>query len=179
MKLRVLLLTLLFLEKSFSTTLQVLPFQGLVEKSHLIIRGTVISSTGSMKDSHIWTRYRIRVKETVKGPHQEEVEFLQPGGKMGKYQTFVSGAAEFSTGEEFCFFLWQSKNGNYQILGLEQGHFDLIPFGNQTLVPLTQKQRARVSSGIRKSVQSVTKEKGFLQEPTWKRFKKLIRFYDQ
>ena len=184
MNFRSLLLGLLFIGVGFGTTLRVLPFNELVQKSDLIVSGTILKSETQFLNGHIWTRYSLRILETLKGSHQELLEFEQPGGVVGKYQTLVSGTAELKPDSSVCLFLWLDSNGAYQILGLEQGHFPLISFGEETLVPLASRQLRNLETKVRHSYlkyglnTEVDQLREFLARPTWTRFKGLVRTYD-
>lgn len=161
------------------TTLRYLSFSELVEKSDLIIRASVQDSQPILRKSHIWTQYRLRVLEAIKGPERQQIFILQPGGVSGRYQTTVAGSVKLSMNNEICLFLWEGKGGIYQILGLEQGHFQLIPVGQNIFVSMTPQQLSGLSSTSSKSIQAVNQYTNFTQSPTWSKFREIIEFHDR
>jgi len=108
-----------------SATLERLSMDDLIARSTAIVRGQVIGSWAAFTGSIVYTHYKIQVGETFKGPAQGLVEIVVTGGSInGVHQSFA-GSPTLSVGDEFVFFLWTSKAGLTQIMGLTQGLFAL------------------------------------------------------
>jgi len=95
----------------------------LIGKSTAIIRGTVTDSWAAFTGSIIYTHYKIQVSETLKGASQESVEIVVTGGTVNGLRQNFSGSPTLNRGDQFVFFLWTSKAGLTQIMGLTQGLF--------------------------------------------------------
>ena len=101
----------------------------MIGQSTAIVRGTVVSSWAAFSGPVIYTHYKIKVSETLKGTNQASVEVLVPGGVANNLRQTFAGAPEFHAGDEFVFFLWTGKAGLTQVLGLTQGLFALAENG--------------------------------------------------
>jgi hypothetical protein len=113
-----------------SATLERLSLDDLIAKSTAIVRGTVTGSWAAYTGSIIYTHYKLQVAETLKGASQNWVEIVVTGGIVnGVHQNF-SGSPTLNTGDQFVFFLWTSKAGLTQIMGLTQGLFALSQDGS-------------------------------------------------
>lgn len=108
-----------------SATLERLSMDDLIAKSTAIVRGKVIGSWAAFTGSIVYTHYNIQVSETIKGQARNLVEIVVTGGSVkGVHQNFA-GSPTLNNGDEFVFFLWTSKAGLTQIMGLTQGLFVL------------------------------------------------------
>jgi hypothetical protein len=106
-------------------TLERLSFDDLIVKSTAIVRGTVADSWAAFTGSIIYTHYKVQVSETLKGSPQNVVEIVVTGGTVnGLRQTFL-GSPTLNKGEHYVLFLWTSRAGLTQIMGLTQGLFAL------------------------------------------------------
>lgn len=106
-------------------TLERLNLDDMIAKSTAIVRGKVMDSWAAFTGPIIYTHYRIQVSERFSGPNQGSVELLVPGGMVSNLRQSFAGAPEFNQGDEFVFFLWTSKAGLTQVIGLTQGLFAL------------------------------------------------------
>ncbi|HWB87432.1 MAG TPA: hypothetical protein VG675_25035 [Bryobacteraceae bacterium] len=106
-------------------TLERLSLDDMITQSTAIVRGTVKGSYGAFSGPAIYTHYSIQVLETLKGSAQGSLEVLVPGGVANNLRQTVAGAPELHTGDQYVFFLWTSKAGLTQIIGLTQGLFTL------------------------------------------------------
>ncbi|MGE5245001.1 MAG: hypothetical protein ACM3SQ_12300 [Betaproteobacteria bacterium] len=75
----------------------------------------------------IETLVTLEVREYLKGPLGDTVEFLVPGGEMGRYRSIFVGAPTFAPDERVIVFLGARGPGIPYVLGLGQGVFRLIP----------------------------------------------------
>jgi len=69
------------------------------------------------------------VSERFKGPAADSVEVLVPGGAVNGQRQSFAGAPSFNQGDEFVFFLWTSRAGLTQVIGLTQGLFSVAADG--------------------------------------------------
>lgn len=177
MKLILLLFGLTFQLTGYCTTLRYLPFPDLIDKSNLIVRAVIEDTQPIKRKNQIWTQYHLRILETLRGPSLKEVFMIQPGGLSGVFETFVAGTVKFQNGDDICLFLRESDEGFYQIMGLEQGQFKLISVGPKVIVLLNPNQMAQIPSASSRSIQALEKAENFIQEPSWQRFKEIIKLH--
>jgi hypothetical protein len=119
----------LFAAPVWCATLERLSFDDLAGKSTAIVRGKVTSSWPAMTGGIIYTHYKIQVAETFKGPAQNSVEIMVPGGILNGLRQTFAGSPTLNIGDDFVFFLWTNKTGITWITGLTQGLFQLAPDG--------------------------------------------------
>jgi hypothetical protein len=115
------------------TTLQQLPLDEMIRKSTTIVRGKVRPTVTSSSGSVVYTHYNIQVSEQWKGSPASSVDVAVPGGTSnGKRQTYA-GTPVFTESQDYVFFLWTSKSGLTQVIGLSQGLFSITsdPSGTQ------------------------------------------------
>ena len=108
-------------------TLQQLTMDDMIAQSTAIVRGTVVDSWAALTGSVIYTHYKIQVSETFKGLRQSSVEIVVAGGVVNNLSQSFSGSPTLNKGGEFVLFLWTSRAGLTQIMGLTQGLFDIAP----------------------------------------------------
>lgn len=110
-----------------ATTLQQLPLDEMARQSTVIVRAKVFPSRAILRNGAVYTLYRIETLETLKsdsslsGPREVAV----PGGVAGGVRQPVEGAPMLRNGAEYVLFLWTSRSGLTQIMGLSQGLFSL------------------------------------------------------
>ena len=108
-------------------TLEQLTLDDLIAQSTAIVRGTVVDSWAARTGSVIYTHYKIQVSENFKGPRQSSVEIVVAGGVVNNLSQSFSGSPKLNKGDQFVFFLWTSRAGLTQIMGLTQGLFAIAP----------------------------------------------------
>ena len=113
-----------------SATLERLSLDDMVSKSTAIVRGKVASSYVAASGPVIYTHYTIQVSEQLKGSVGSSVDVVVPGGVVNNVRQSWAGAPTFANGDEFVFFLWTSKAGLTQVLGLTQGLFSVAVDGS-------------------------------------------------
>ena len=107
-----------------SATTIVLPAdEQLVEKSPVIVAGTVLSATAVDRDGTIWTDTVVAVERALKGSTEPAITIRQPGGVSGNRITKIYGAPEFEEGERVLLFLEPSPHGGYRVMDLFVGKF--------------------------------------------------------
>ncbi len=109
-------------------TLERLSLDDMITKSTAIVRAKVTGSYAAYSGRLIYTHYAIQVSEQFKGGSQGVMDVAAPGGAVNHVRQTVAGAPEFQPGDEYIFFLWTSKSGLTQVIGLTQGLF-AIPAG--------------------------------------------------
>lgn len=108
-------------------TLEQLTLDDMIARSTAIVRGTVVDSWAALTGSVIYTHYKVQVSESVKGPRQSFVEVVVAGGVVNHLSQSFSGSPVLNKDDEFVFFLWTSRAGLTQIMGLTQGLFAVAP----------------------------------------------------
>jgi hypothetical protein len=111
-----------------SATLQRLSMTDMIGQSVAIERAKVLSSYTAAQGPVVYTHYKLQVSEQLKGPAISEI--VVPGGTANGIQQFFPGAPRFQSGDEFVFFLWTSKAGLTQVIGLTQGLFAIASGGS-------------------------------------------------
>ena len=112
-------------------TLERLSLDEMINKSTAIVRGKVTGSRAAFSGSVIFTHYSIQVAERFKGTGANPVEVVVPGGVANNLRQVFPGTPVLNSGEEYVFFLWTSRAGVTQVIGLTQGLFSL-PAGAAT-----------------------------------------------
>lgn len=131
------------------STLQQLTLNDMILKSTAIVRGQAQQTSASFHGPIIYTHFTIQVAEVLKGPAATQIDVAVPGGATGgRTQTF-SGAPSLVNGQNYVFFLWTSKTGLTQVIGLSQGLFAVItnPSGQAMVVRAAATERMVNSSG--------------------------------
>lgn len=132
-----LLLTPLAEQHLTATTLEQLSMGDLIQQSTAIVRARVGGSSGVFHGANIYTHYRIQVLETLKGSGGNSLTSLDvavPGGVAGGMRQEVAGAPVLVSGQEYVLFLWTSRAGTTQVIGLSQGLFHLSQDSSGELV---------------------------------------------
>ena len=111
-----------------ASTLQQLTLDDMIGKSTMIVRGRVQQTTSAGFQGHmLWTHYTVLVSETLKGSPVRQLDVVVPGGTSRGIQQTYSGAPSFSDNQDYVMFLWTSKSGLTQVIGLSQGLFAVVP----------------------------------------------------
>jgi hypothetical protein len=108
------------------STLRQLSLDDMILQSTMIVRGTVQPSNAVFQGSMIFTHFTIQVTETYKGPALSQIDIGVPGGMVNGAIQRYAGAPALSTSQDYVLFLWTSKTGLTQVIGLSQGLFSVI-----------------------------------------------------
>ena len=111
-----------------ATALEQLTLDDMIRQSTAIVRARVTGSHAGMRSGNIYTYFQLQVVENWKG--QPIAEVAVPGGVAGGIRQNVSGAPELKRGQEYVLFLWTSRSGLTQVIGLSQGLFQLSEEGS-------------------------------------------------
>jgi hypothetical protein len=109
------------------STLQRLSLNDLILKSTMIVQGTIQpGSSAAMRGALIYTHYQLAVTGVYKGtPAGQTIDVAVPGGTLNGVQQPVAGAPSLTAGQNYVIFLWTSKSGLTQVIGLSQGLFNV------------------------------------------------------
>ena len=80
-----------------------------------------------LRGRNIYTQYQFTVLETLKaaaGGLASADAVSVPGGTLQGIRQMVAGAPALVSGQQYVIFLWTSKSGLTQIIGLSQGLFN-------------------------------------------------------
>jgi hypothetical protein len=116
-----------------ATTLQQLSLDDMIQQSSGIVRAQVTGSSAALRGQSIYTYYHLQILETAKaaaGQAPHEIDVAVPGGTLNGLREMVPGAPALNTGSQYVVFLWTSRSGLTQIIGLSQGLFLAIPEGS-------------------------------------------------
>ena len=108
-----------------ATTLQQLSLDDMIRKSTEIVRGKIQCTGSVFKGATLYTNYRVQVSEQWKGTPALQLDLAVPGGLSGGVRQTYSGAPIPADGQELVVFIWTSKTGLRQIIGLSQGLFNV------------------------------------------------------
>lgn len=107
-----------------SATTIVLPTDDqLIQKSAVIVEGTVISTVPIERGGAIWTETKLAIDRTIKGDVTGEITIREMGGQLGNHITKIFGSPEFAPGEHVLVFLTATPRGDYQTTDLYIGKF--------------------------------------------------------
>ncbi len=117
-----------------ATTLQQLSTDDMIRQSTAIVRVQVTGSAPVMRGRNIYTQYQFTVLETLKmtasGQSVTSGTVFVPGGTIQGIRQMVAGAPVIASGQQFVIFLWTSKSGLTQVIGLSQGLFNVMQDGS-------------------------------------------------
>jgi len=146
---RIGILVILGLGTLGATTLQHLSLDHMIQESTSIVSGKVTGSTTVMRGSMVFTKYHVRVTEQWKGNSGSETDVFVPGGKVGSITQTYPGSPRLGEGQDYMLFLWTSRTGLTQVIGLSQGLFTMMkdPKGEFLLVRSASGETMVDSSG--------------------------------
>lgn len=98
----------------------------LIQRSAVVVRGTVGVTRVEEGMAGLVTVYRFHVAETWKGGSAPEIEILVPGGSDGRQTTYFWGMPEFRSGDEEVLFLNPGRDGRFRISELLLGAFEVV-----------------------------------------------------
>jgi hypothetical protein len=118
-----------FVSSVQATTLEQLTLDDMIQKSTAIVRARVTGSHAGTRGTNIYMYFQLQVLENWKG--QTVAEVALPGGVAGGIRQIAAGAPELKAGQEYVLFLWTSRSGLTQVIGLSQGLFKLSEEGSE------------------------------------------------
>ena len=119
-----------------ATTLQRLSTGEMIQESTAIVHVKVLGSRSALRNQDIYTYYQLQVIEEWKSTGAQQFEVAVPGGAADGIRQTVAGAPSLSPGGEYVMFLWTSRSGLTQVIGLSQGLFSVVEdaAGNTVLI---------------------------------------------
>jgi len=121
-----------------ATTLERLSLGDMIAKSTSIVHARVTGSYSAMVGADVYTYYQLQASEILKpgGQKAQGLEVAVPGGAAKGVRQIVPGAPAIAIGGDYVLFLWTSRSGLTQVIGLSQGLFRMTqdPAGNAILV---------------------------------------------
>jgi hypothetical protein len=112
---------------AWATTLRKLSIDDMIQQSTAIVRVKVTGSSTAFRDKDIYTYYQLQVIENMKSGSTssmtQSLAVAVPGGAAKGIRQMVAGAPVLASGQEYVIFLWTSKSGLTQVIGLSQGLF--------------------------------------------------------
>jgi len=107
-----------------ATIFQQLTLDEMARKSTSIVHARVTGSRELAQGPDVFTVYKFETLETLKsGPATREVAV--PGGVAAGMRQVVAGAPTLRLGQEYVLFLWTSRSGLTQLMGMSQGLFSV------------------------------------------------------
>src|SRR5262245_108741 len=108
-----------------AATLSRLTLDDMINQSTAIVRARISGSYGAARGQIIYTFYQSQVTARFKGAEQSTIEVALPGGAADGVRQAFPGTPQLTEGKEYLLFLWTSRSGLTQIIGLTQGLFDV------------------------------------------------------
>jgi hypothetical protein len=116
------------------STLLHLSLNDMIGKSTAIVQGTVQPSYSAFRGAMIYTHYKVQVTATYKGSPAQSWDLAVPGGAVNGVQQYFAGAPALTAGQSYLLFLWTSKTGLTQVIGLSQGLFNVTSNSSGQLI---------------------------------------------
>ncbi len=108
------------------TTLLQLSLNDMIQQSTMIVRGKPQLSYTAARGAAIYTHYQVQVTATYKGTPTQQLDIAIPGGVSNGLRQSFAGAPGLSNRQDCVLFLWTSKTGLTQLIGLSQGLFRVV-----------------------------------------------------
>ncbi len=116
------------------STLLKLSLDDMIGKSTAIVHGTVQPTSAAFRGAMIYTHYQVQVTTTFKGSPVKTWDVAVPGGSVNGAQQYFAGAPALTAGQDYLLFLWTSKTGLTQVIGLSQGLFTVTSNSSGQLI---------------------------------------------
>ncbi len=116
---------------AWATTVLGLNWQEMVERSSIIVTGTVVESHShwNADKTKIYTTSAVEVSEVLKGQAGKTVLIRQLGGEVDGVGARLLGAPKYEAGEDVVVFLESRPDGAFVTVGLSQGKCRLLRDG--------------------------------------------------
>jgi hypothetical protein len=106
-----------------ATTLLKLSLDEMIQQSTSIVRAKITGSYTAPLGRDVYTYYQVQILETLKAGGTAATVVAVPGGTAKGVRQMAAGAPTLNAGQEYILFLWTSRSGMTQIIGLSQGLF--------------------------------------------------------
>ena len=118
------LLSLLLASPAYAAVGRLLSISDVAAASERVVVGEVVARASAWDEAHrrIFTRVTLRVEETLRGAHADEISFTVLGGEVGELMQIVPGEANPRQGERVVLFLARPQPaGPLRVVGMNQG----------------------------------------------------------
>ncbi|MFN2443479.1 MAG: hypothetical protein ABR517_12410, partial [Thermoanaerobaculia bacterium] len=116
-------LIILICVPAMATTLVLASDERMVDRSDLVVVGTVTGTRAVETSRGIWTLTDIVVEQTLKGTPEETITVTEPGGSVDQRLTVVFGAPRYEAGERVLAFLVRDGKGAWRTTDMIAGKF--------------------------------------------------------
>jgi len=135
------------------STLRQLSLDDMILQSTMIVHGTIQPGAARFHGSMIFTHFTVQVSETYKGSVPSQIDIGVPGGAVNNLVQRYAGAPALATNQDYVLFLWTSKSGLTQVIGLSQGLFSVISPGGSAPMVVRAAATERMLNAIGQPVQ--------------------------
>jgi|SRR5215472_4407252 len=135
------------------STLRQLSLDDMILQSTMIVHGTIQPGTARFHGSMIFTHFTVQVSETYKGSPTNQIDIGVPGGAVNNLVQRYAGTPALSPTQDYVLFLWTSKTGLTQVIGLSQGLFSVISQGGGAPMVVRAAAAERMLNAIGQPVQ--------------------------
>ena len=112
--------------QSAASSVVQMDLEDLATRADRIIVGACEGSITEEADGLLHTRTTFTVRRALKGPAQDRISVLFPGGESDGVRQWISGMPAFEPGEEVVLFLSApDRGGRVWPIGLAQGKFEI------------------------------------------------------
>jgi len=111
---------------ALATTVQKMELPQMVSTADSIVQGRVEAIEGRAENGMVYTYVSVVVDDPIKGDRRRTVLVRQLGGTAGGKTIWVSGMPQFKRGDEVIVFLRNRKDGTFDIVGLNQGKYEIL-----------------------------------------------------
>jgi hypothetical protein len=109
-----------------ATTLLRMSLSRLSQTAQVIVRARCVGSAASWDAGEIWTFLSFDAEEVWKGSPPARFTVRMLGGQVGNLTSSVSGVPRFSVGADVVLFLEPTPQGDFTIVGWQQGTFRVL-----------------------------------------------------
>jgi hypothetical protein len=153
---------------AFATTIRKMELPELVKTSEAIVQGRIeqVYVRWDAQRKMAFTYVSITVDDPLKGERRRSVLIRQLGGRIGALNQIVAGAPRFNVGDQVIVFLKAGNDGTFQVVGLNQGKYEIVEdvaVANVSGVSVLDAKTGRMSDG------------GFVSKAPLESFKSRIR----
>lgn len=131
-----------------ASTLRQLSLDDMILQSTMIVRGTVQPGSAILRGSMIFSHYTVQVTEVYKGSAASQIDIAVPGGTVNGATQRYAGAPSLSSTQDYVMFLWTSKTGMTQLIGLSQGLFSVISLPGAAPMVVRAAATERMLNGV-------------------------------
>jgi hypothetical protein len=108
-----------------ASTVQRMELAQLVSAADNIVQGRVESVEARYEDRMIYTYVSVAIDDPIKGERRRTVLLRQMGGTIGAKTVSIAGMPQFKAGDQVIVFLKDRQNGTFDVVGLNQGKYDI------------------------------------------------------